>query len=332
MRGVVVREFGGPERLEPTELPEPTPGQGEIVLAVEAAGVNRADVLARAGKYHRAGSPPLRLGLEGAGTVVAVADDVTDVAVGQRVLAFGATNEPGFYAERVSIAASQTVPVPDEVDSLSAAALPTAWLSAWYTLKTLARLEAGETVLVHAGASGVGSAAVQIAVDAGATVIATAGSPEKREWVESLGAHHVLDSRGPTSAERVRQVLDLTGSKGADVVLDTVGGAIFSESLLVAGNAGRVIAMANVALEPSTIDTRDFYPKNIRIFGFQITALKEDGYDPRPDLRELLAGLAEGRFSVPIDATYDLAEAGKAHAHLEDRSIRGKVLLTAGEQ
>ncbi|WP_327238308.1 zinc-binding dehydrogenase [Streptomyces sp. NBC_01317] len=332
MRGVVVREFGGPERLELAELPEPAPGQGEIVLAVEAAGVNRADALARAGKYHRAGRPPLRLGLEGAGTVVAVADDVTEVAVGQRVLAFGATNDPGFYAERVAVPAAQTVLVPDEVDSLSAAALPTAWLSAWYTLRTLARLDAGETVLVHAAASGVGSAAVQIAVDAGATVIATAGSPEKREWVESLGAHHVLDSRGPSSAERVQHVLDLTGGKGADVVLDTVGGATFSESLLIVGNAGRVIAMANTALEPSTIDTRDFYPKNARIFGFQITALREGGYDPRPDLRDLLTGLAQGRFSVPVDATYDLTEAGKAHTHLEDPSTRGKVLLTVREQ
>ena len=126
------------------------------------------------------------------------------------------------------------------------------------------------------------------------------------------------------------EVARLTDGRGVNVAFDIVGGQAFADSLKAIGYAGRVLAMANVALAPSTIDTRDFYPKNVRIFGFQITALLEHGYDPRPDLTELLAGIAAGRFTVAIDATFPLAEAADAHRHLEQRSNRGKVLLSAG--
>ncbi|MFJ5266207.1 zinc-binding alcohol dehydrogenase family protein [Streptomyces sp. NPDC088387] len=331
MRAVVVQKFGGPEALELREVPDPVPGPGEVVIAVEAAGVNRADVLARAGRYHRAGPPPLRLGLEGAGTVTAVADGVSDVAVGQRVVATGATNAPGFYAERVAVPAAAVVAVPDDVPLTAAAALPTAGLSAWYTLHRLADLRRGETVLIHAGASGVGSLAVQIAADLGATVIATAGSESKREWVGSLGAEHVLDSRELSGEERVERIRELTDGRGVQVALDLVGGDAFSESLRGLARNGRVVAMANVALQPSTIDTRDFYTKNARIHGFQITGLIEDGYDPREDLAELLSRVARGSLTVPIDATFDLGEAPAAHTHLEQRANLGKTVLTVRE-
>src|SRR3981189_492418 len=162
MRAAVVREFGGPENLVVTELPDPRPGPGQVLIAMAAAGVNRADVLARAGKYHRAGQPPLGLGLEGAGVVREVGAGVTEVAVGQRVLASGATNDPGFYADLVVVPVEQVVAVPDEVALARGAGRPTAWLSAWYCLRHLAEVKPGEFVLVHAAASGVGSAAVQI--------------------------------------------------------------------------------------------------------------------------------------------------------------------------
>lgn len=323
MRAVVVSEFGGPEQLELIEVPDPEAGPGQVLIAVEAAGVNRADVLARSGNYHRAGKPPLLLGLEGAGTIAALGEGVTGFAVGQRVLAAGATNDPGFYAELAAVPATQVVAVPDGVDLQSAATLPSAWLSAWYCLHRLAEVKQGETVLIHAGASGVGSAAVQIALDAGATVIATASTPEKRDWVLALGAHHVVDS----TSDVVAAVAEVTGGRGADIVLDTVGGPVFADSLRIAAYAGRVVALANVAVAPSTIDTRDFYPKNVRILGFQITALIEHGYDSRPDLEELLKAVAKGRFTVPIDAVFPLSEVDEAHRHLEQRANRGKVVL-----
>jgi NADPH:quinone reductase len=328
MRAVVVREFGGPEQLLTEERPDPSPGPDEVVLKIAAAGVNRADVLARAGQYHRAGRPPLVLGLEGAGTVVAIGAGVTGLAVGQRVVARGATNAPGFYAERAVVPVDHVVPVPDGVDLRAAAALPTAWLSAWYCLRRLADVRPGEWVLVHAAASGVGSAAVQIAVDAGATVIATAGSAAKAAWALELGAAHALDTSELGSQAIIEAVVGHSGGAGADVVLDTVGGQTFADSLHTLAYGGRLVAMANVALEHSTIDTRDFYPKNARILGFQITSLTEHGYDPRGDLVELLDALATDRFIVPIDTTFPLSRAADAHRYLEQRANRGKVLLT----
>jgi NADPH:quinone reductase len=320
-----VQGFGDPDVLRRTEVDDPTAGPGEIVVAVEAAAVNRLDLLFRTGRYHRAPPLPAVPGVEGAGTVLDVGAGVADVAVGDHVVGWGATGEPGFYAERVVLPADHVLRVPADVDSASAAALPTAWLSAWYCLHELGGIQAGQTVLVTAGASGVGSAAVQIAKDAGATVIATAGSPEKRAWVQELGADAVIDHRPEDLA---REVADLTGGRGADVVLDIVGGATFGPCLRAAARAGRVVALANVALEPSTIDTRDFYPRNIHIHGFQITDLMEHGWDPRPDLSALLAAVAEKRFTVNIDSTFPLSAAPDAHRRLSSRAVMGKVILT----
>ena len=262
------------------------------------------------------------------GTVIAVGKEVHDLAVGQHVVAWGATNDPGFYAERVVVPAHHAQPIPDGVELGAAAALPTAWLSAWYCLRRLAEVQAGEVVLVHAAASGVGSAAVQIARDAGATVIATAGSAAKADWARGLGAIHAFDTSALSRRQIIEGVVRLSEGKGADVVLDTVGGETFADSLQAIAYGGRLVALANVALEPSTIDTRDFYPKNVRILGFQITSLMEHGYDPRADLAELLAALATDRFAVPIANTFPLPRAADAHAYLEQRANRGKVLLT----
>lgn len=320
-----VREFGDVDELRRTEVADPTPGVGEIVMAVEAAGVNRADLLFRSGRYHRAPALPAVPGVEGAGTVLAVGAGVEDFSVGDHVVGWGATGEPGFYAERAALPADHALRIPPGVDSASAAALPTAWLSAWYCLHELGGVQAGETVLVTAGASGVGSAAVQIAKDAGAVVIGTASSSEKRDWVKDLGADTMLDHRPELLPQ---EIADLTGGRGADVVLDIVGGATFGACLRAAARAGRVVALANVALEPSTIDTRDFYPRNVHIHGFQITDLMEHGWDPRPDLSSLLAAVAEKRFTVTIDSTFPLSDAAAAHRRLSSRAVMGKVILS----
>jgi NADPH:quinone reductase len=166
---------------------------------------------------------------------------------------------------------------------------------------------------------------VQIARDAEARVIATAGSADKRAWVRELGADEVLDHRAVDVPAEVRR---LTDGHGANVVLDLVGGDTFAGSLRAVARAGNVVALANVALAPSTIDTRDFYPRNVHIHGFQITDLMEHGYDPRPDLRELLTALDTGRFAVPVDTTFPLADAAGAHRRLESRATLGKVILT----
>ena len=330
MRSVVLDHFGAPEVLHLTDTPTPAPGPGEVLVDISAAGVNRADLLARAGRYHRAGRPAARARPGGLRhrRPWAAASPVSNP--GTRVIARGATNEPGFYREQAVVPAAHVVPVPDGVDDASAASLPTAWLSAWYCLHHLGQVQAGQTVLVHAAASGVGSAAVQVAGAAGATVVATARTPAKTEWVRELGADTVIDTAEGDRAATLAAIHDATAGRGADIVLDTVGGDTFADSLKAAAYAARVVALANVALAPSTIDTRDFYPKNLQILGFQITALMEHGYDPRTDLESLLEGVATGRFTVPITATFDLADAAKAHEKLEDRATRGKVVLTTG--
>ncbi|MEU6782944.1 zinc-binding dehydrogenase [Nonomuraea angiospora] len=321
MRAIQIQEFGGPEVLVPVEQPDPVPGPGEILMRVEAAGVNRADALIRAGAYHRAGRPPLIPGLEGAGTVEAVGAGVSDVRIGQRVMATG----KGLYAERATVPAGRACVLPDGLAAAEAAALPTAWFTAWYCLRSLAGLSAGETVVVQAAASGVGSAAVQIAAELGARVIAVTGSAAKSAWAAELGAHETI-SAGPGD-QAVTEVLRLTGGRGADVVLDAVGGDVFALSLKQVGYAGRVVALANVALAASTVDTRDFYPKNASILGFQLTNLLEHGYDPREDLRKIADRVAAGAYRVPVEAVFPLEQASQAHQRLERRDNRGKIVL-----
>ncbi|MGW3146818.1 quinone oxidoreductase family protein [Streptomyces sp. NPDC001177] len=330
MRAVRIDEFGGPEVLVPVEVPEPVAGPGQVLVRVVAAGVNRADALVRAGSYHRAGRPPLIPGVEGAGTVAAVGEGVTGFAVGQRVLALDGVNAPGFYAELAAVPATQVTALPDGLDLTYAAALPVAWLSAWYCLRRLAKVTKEDTVVVKAAAGGVGTAAVQIAAEAGARVIALAGSAEKAAWAGGFGARDVVDTSRHAEDAEVEEVLRLTGGRGADIVLDTVGGRALGRSLREAGHGGRVVALANVALEPSTIDTRDFYPKNISILGFQLTNLQIHGYDPRADLRELADRVAAGAYRVPIETLLPLQEARAAHERLESRDNRGKIVLAVG--
>ncbi|MGJ5756299.1 NADPH2:quinone reductase [Streptomyces puniciscabiei] len=334
MRAVRIEEFGGPEVLVPVEVPDPEPGPGQVLVRVAAAGVNRADALLRAGAYHRAGRPPLIPGAEAAGTVAAVGEGVSGLRAGQRVMALDGGEAPGYYAELAAVNARQVVALPDGVGLTEAATLPVAWLSAWYCLRRLARVAEGETVVVKAAASGVGTAAVQIAARAGARVIALAGSAEKAAWAGEFGASEAVDtSRYADEGEgegEVEEVLRLTGGRGADIVLDTVGGRALGRSLRETAHGGRVVSLANVALEPSTLDTRDFYPKNIAILGFQLTNRQIHGYDPRPDLRELAERVAAGDYRVPVETVLPLERARAAHERLESRDNRGKIVLSVG--
>ncbi|MCW8380523.1 quinone oxidoreductase family protein [Streptomyces justiciae] len=331
MRAVRIDEFGGPEVLVEVEVPDPVPGPGEVLVRVAAAGVNRVDALVRRGVYHRAGKPPLIPGAEASGVIAGLGEEVEGLAVGQRVVALDGGKSPGFYAESAVVPATQVVVLPDGVGLTEAATLPIAWLSAWYCVRHLARVGKGDTVVVKAAASGVGTAAVQIAADAGARVIALAGSAERAAWAGEFGADAVVDTSAHPGDAEVEEVLRLTGGRGAEVVLDTVGGAAFGRSLRQVGPGGRVVALANVALEPSTIDTRDFYPKNVTIHGFQLTNRQLQGYDPRSDLRELADRVAAGVYRVPVETVLPLAQARTAHERLENRANRGKIVLAVSD-
>ncbi|MFJ2828057.1 zinc-binding alcohol dehydrogenase family protein [Streptomyces sp. NPDC087263] len=331
MRAIRIDEFGGPEVLVPVEAPDPVAGPGQVLVRVVAAGVNRVDALVRAGLYHRAGRPPLIPGVEAAGTVAAVGEGVTGIGVGQRVMALDGVDAPGFYAELAVVPAERVTVLPDGVGLTEAATLPVAWLSAWYSLRRLALVTKDDTVVVKAAASGVGSAAVQIAAETGARVIAIAGSPQKTAWAAAFGADSVIDTSAHPEDAEVEEVLRLTEGRGADVVLDTVGGRAFGRSLREIAHGGRVVALANVALEPSTVDTRDFYPKNASILGFQLTNLQIHGYDPRADLRELAEKVAAGTYRVPVETVFPLEQARAAHERLEQRDNRGKIVIAVAE-
>jgi NADPH:quinone reductase len=321
MHAVQITELGPPENLVLGDVPEPSPGPGQVRIRLSASSVNRADVLLRSGRYHSPPALPTVPGTEGAGVVDLLGPGVSGFSVGDRVVAWGSA---GFYAEAAVADESRTVSVPDEVELQTAAALPVAWLTARYCLNELARVSAGDTVLVHAAGSGVGTAAVQTAAAAGAIVIGVAGGGEKAGLVQELGATHYIDRHAGDVNDEVGR---LTAGRGVDVVLDLVGGRTFAQSLRIAAPGGRVVAAANVAQQPSTVDTRDFYPKNVSISGFQFTNRQSLGWDPRPDLSLLLAQLAEGRYVVPVDSRFELGDAAAAHHRLESGGTLGKVVL-----
>jgi NADPH2:quinone reductase len=322
LRVVQVAEFGGPEVLRLVEMPKPAPGPEEVLVEVRAAAVNRVDVLLRSGRYHTPPTLPFVPGREASGVVIDVGADVDAVRSGDRLVAFA--GRPGAYAEFMAVPARNVFPMPDGLEWPSATSLPIAWLTAWYCLRHVARVQAGETVLVHAAASGVGDAAVQIAKHLGARVIASAGSDEKVAWAEANGADWGVNYDGQ---DVVAEVARVTENAGANVVIDAVGGPVFSQSIKAVGRSGRVVALANVSLEDSVVNTRDFYPKNATIYGFQLASLMAEGYDPHRDLEELMNLVVSGTLTVHINRVFPLEEAPEAHVHLEERRNRGKVVL-----
>ena len=326
MKVVQFEEFGAPEVMHVAEISPPTPDSKELLIEVRASGVNRVDILTRSGAYHQASQLPMIPGLEVSGVVLEAGSEVVDFKAGDRVLA--SEVRPGGYAEQIVAAADRVVRIPEAVNWDAAVALPTAWLTAWYCMRNLAQLEAGETVLIQAAASGVGDAAMQIAKFLGAKVIAATGSDEKVSWSLKNGADWGINYE---EQDIVEEIQSITEGKGVEVVMDVVGGRIFPASLKAVGHGGRVVALANVTTEDSVVNTRDFYPKNATIYGFQIINLKiHTGYDPRPDLKELLRLVADGKLRVHVDRSFSLANAAEAHRYLEQRQNRGKVVLKSG--
>ena len=320
-QAILVEAFGGPDALRLVTEATPDLGPGMLRVAVAAIGVNRADILLRAGAYHGA-RPPARPGLEAAGVVVE--SQSATFPVGSRVVIFG--HRAGLYVTEAVVGESEVAAVPESLPIETAAALPINWLTAWYCLRRLIELQPDDTLLVPAAASGVSTAAVQIARRIGAKVIAAASTAEKLAFAAQLGASVTVNYAEINLAEAIR---DITDGKGVTAFLDTVGGQTFADGLKALAPFGRVAALANVTLEPSLINTRDFYPKNARIYGFQLGNLMAAGRYPeaRADLEAILARVAEGTFTVPIAQAFPLEDAAAAHRRLEGRNVLGKLLL-----
>jgi NADPH:quinone reductase len=318
MRALVVTRHGGPEVLEVRDVPEPEPGAGQLLVDVEAAGVNFRDIYEREGSYPW--TPPFVAGAEGAGTVAALGEGVTDVAVGDRV---GWVAAPGSYAVRVLVEAAQAVPVPDGISSEIAAAVLLQGMTAHYLALATYPVQAGDDVLVHAAAGGVGLLLTQVVTLRGGQVIATTSTDEKARLATEAGADEVVSYEG--FADRVRE---LTEGRGAAVVYDGVGAATFDESLtalrprghmvLYGAASGRVAPLDPLRLQAggSLYLTRPSLPHYI--------ATREELLQRSGDV---FTWITAGELAVRIGARYPLPEARRAQEDLQARRTTGKLVL-----
>lgn len=324
MKVVVVAQPGGPEVLRLAERPRPSPGAGEILIAVEAAGVNRPDTLQRQGHYPPPPGAPDILGLEVAGKVVALGARATRYAIGDRVLALV---PGGGYAQYCVAHESNALPVPSGVSIVEAGAIPETYFTVWTNVFERGGLKAGETLLVHGGTSGIGTAAIALAKAFGATVVATAGSDEKAAACKAFGADVSVNYR---TADFVAATLAATGSRGADVILDMVGGDYVARNYAAAAVGGRIVQIAFLNGPKATLDLRPLMVKRLVHTGSTLRPRSpaEKAMIARALEAEVWPLLAAGRCKPVIDSIYPLAEAAAAHSRMESSAHIGKIVLT----
>ena len=323
MRAIVVDRFVEPEELEVREVPEPELRPGTVLVEVEAAGCNFFDVLMCRGEYQVKPPFPFVPGAEIAGVVRAVGKGVSKPEVGDRV--FGAAGLGGF-AERAVAPASQMFPIPEGMSFDQGAALPIIYPTSYAALVDRAALCAGETLLVHAAAGGVGLAAVQIGKALGARVIATAGGAEKLEVAERAGADFLIDYREEDFVARVREV---TQGRGADVVYDSVGREVFERSLKCIAWSGRLLVIGFASGTIPTVKANRILLKNIALVGLHWGAYAQHQPERVPEVFEALRELyAQGRIEPLVFRRYALEETGKALRDLVSRRTWGKLIVT----
>ena len=322
MRALRQTSWQGPRDMRlVTGVPVPTPGPGEVLVRVTAAGLNFADVSRSHGTYHGGPTPPYVAGIEAAGEVVATGEAVTSLSVGDHVVGTGA----GAFAEYMVLPETTATPVPAGWRDEEALGLILNWATALAALKPLGRLAAGETVLIHAAAGGLGQAAVSLARHYGATVIATA-SAGKHEVVRALGADHVLDYREVDVAAEVRR---RTGGAGADLVLESVGGATFGASLAAARRvSGRVVVYGLAGGEASVSNWDLVFTHQVQVIGLHIGVLRQHAPHTYAALLDELSALrAAGVLTPGRPVVYDLADGPKALAELAAGTTVGKLAL-----
>ncbi|MGI8596307.1 MAG: quinone oxidoreductase family protein [Thermoleophilaceae bacterium] len=318
MRAIRIDEFGGPEVLQMVDAPEPEPGEGQVLIKVSRAGINYADTMARQDAYVEAQTLPFTPGVEVAGTVERA---VEGFEAGQRVIAF----VNAAYAEYAVGPAATCVPLPDGADDEQALAVLLQGLTAWHILKTSARLQDGESVVVHAAAGGVGSLAVQLAKHFGAgNVIATASSEEKRKLASDLGADAVVDSRADDLTEALKEA---NGGEPVDVVLEMAGGRVFDQSLAALAPFGRLVTYGAASGEGNEVSSFDLLGNSRAVVGFYLFHVLGDEEQTARPLEQMFEMVASGDLRPIVGGTYPLSEASRAHEEMEGRGTRGKLLL-----
>jgi NADPH2:quinone reductase len=324
MTAIAIPTPGGPEALVPEQRPVPKPADGEMLVKVAAAGVNRPDVFQRLGHY----PPPKGVtdipGLEIAGEIVALGTGIKRWKIGDKVTALVAG---GGYAQYCVVPEPQALPVPNGFSMVEAAAMPETFFTVWHNVFERGKLASGETILVHGGSSGIGTVAIMLAKAFGARIFATAGSAEKCDACKKLGAEIAINYK---TEDFVAVAKSATGNAGVDVILDMVGGDYIDRNYQTAAVEGRIIQIAFLGAAKATVDFRQMLTKRLTHTG--------SGLRPRPvaDKGKMARAMEEkvwpllnaGKVKPVIDSTFPLAEAAKAHARMESSQHIGKIVLT----
>ena len=323
MHAIVCTEPGGPEVMQWQKVPDPTPGPGEVIIEVAAAAVNRADLLQRAGNYPPPKGASEILGLECSGTITSVGAAITLDHIGEKVTAL---LSGGGYATKVAVPIGQVMPVPQGIDTVDAAALPEVACTVWSTLDLGANLSEGEWLLIHGGASGIGTMAIQVARALGAHVAVTAGSRAKLDACARLGAEVLINYNEQEFVEEVRAA---TGGRGANVILDNMGAAYLGRNVSALARDGRLLIIGMQGGISGELDINALLRKNGTIYASSLRG--------RPDSekaaicsqveRNIWPWVHAGVVKPVIDRIMPMQDAAQAHRLLQDGGVTGKIVL-----
>ena len=321
MKAIRVSKFGGPEVLESVELPLPHPRAGQVLIKVEAIGLNFADMLNVAGRYFTQPPLPFVPGMEFSGTVAALGEGVTHLEIGQRVAALGGS---GAFAEYATAHTAGLLPLPSSLSAHEAAALPISYYTAYFALKTLGHAKAGETVLIQAAAGALGTASIQLAKQMGLKVIALASNESKLELTRSLGADvNLLNGR----ADLLEAVLETSGGEGVDIVLEVVGGEKFVQSVGMLRSQGRVMVIGSASGGTAHLNPLTLMGKNATVTGVWLTPLTGNPDLMREASEYLVPLLSSGKVKPQVGEIFTLENAGKAFEFMSSRASVGKIII-----
>lgn len=323
MKQVEISGPGGPEVLNLVDGPLPDPGTGEVLIKVYAAGVNRPDVFQRQGKYNPpAGASPIP-GLEVAGEIVKLGTGVTEFGLGDRVCALVSG---GGYAEFCVAPVPQVLPIPTGLTFIEASGIPENYFTVWTNVFDRGQLQKGETILIHGGSSGIGTTAIQLCHQFGARIISTAGSDEKCAVCKSLGADHVINYKTQDFEAETKAI---TGGKGANVILDMVGGNYIQKNINCLALEGRLIQIAFLQSSISQLDLMAVMTKRLTITGSTLRprTIEQKGEIARSLLKEVWPLLNDKKIKVLVDTVLPLSRASDAHALMESSTHIGKIVL-----
>ncbi|MFJ7639283.1 zinc-binding alcohol dehydrogenase family protein [Peribacillus sp. NPDC097206] len=322
MKAIQFEAYGGPEVLKLTEKEKPTPTGYEVLIEIDCVGVNYADTARREGQYVVPTPLPFIPGAEVAGVVVEVGEKVTKIKAGTRVVSL---IESGGYSEYALSNEFSAIPLPAEISFHDAVALPLQGLSAYHILKTMGRLQAGEAVLIHAAAGGVGTIAVQLAKIFGAgKVIATASTEEKLELAKEMGADVLIDY---TKEGWELEVREATDGKGVDVALEMAGGDIFNKTLKCLAPFGRIVVFGNASRELYTMNPQNLMRRNQSVIGFFLPQIMKRPDLLVPSIEELFSYVASGKLKMTIGGIYPIEQAAAVHEEMNARQTKGKLIL-----